>query len=73
MKKMRNCPYCGEDVGTDILGVHYNEQLGKWLFNHFCDHKGGDIAVSVTVYGNTEQEVIDKWNGVQHEQEHPTE
>lgn len=65
MRKMRNCPFCNGAVKADdgLLGVHYNPQLKKWLFDHFCDEEHPTEDVSITVYGKTKQEVIDKWNG----------
>ena len=72
MARMRNCPFCQKDVNDDFFGVHFNKLIGKWIFNHACDPMNATMDVDITVYGKTEQEVIDKWNGVQHEQEHLT-
>lgn len=67
--KLRNCPFCKADVNTDIpfCGVHYNNVLEKWLFNHTCGDKV-PVEVCITVYGETEEEVYRRWNG----EEHPT-
>jgi hypothetical protein len=64
MKKLRNCPFCNKDVNDDLLGVHYSEGIKKWVFAHYCD---GAKGVTIDVYGETEQEVIDKWNGLYEE------
>lgn len=65
MKKLRNCPFCGADVNTDIpcLGVHFNKLIGKWIFSHQCSPDPKALTVDVTVWGKTEEEVVDKWNG----------
>lgn len=66
---MRNCPFCNKEVDEKayVYGVHYNEKISKYLFDHVC-HLAEGIDVSITVYGLTEDEVIDRWNGVQNEE-----
>lgn len=34
-----------------------------WNLNHFCPHPEGDMGVVLSVYGKTEAEVADRWNG----------
>ena len=65
MGRLRNCPFCKKDVNHEIkeLNVHYNKMIGKWIFFHTCSPRATD-CVNVCVYGDSEQEVIDKWNGV---------
>ena len=54
---MRNCPFCKKEI-DDV--PRYNATLKQWILSHYCD---GVKAVTIDVYGATEQEVIDKWNG----------
>ena len=54
---MRNCPFCKQKI-DDV--PRYNTILRLWILSHYCD---GVNAVTIDVYGETEQEVIDKWNG----------
>jgi hypothetical protein len=71
MKNMRNCPFCKAEVEAEnsIYGVHYNRLCGKWLFSHQCKTTSGlPVELDITVYGMTEQEVIDRWNN-RHEDE----
>lgn len=71
MEKLRECPFCNKDVNPRaeefkyIYGVHYNKILCKWIFSHECNIK--PIDVSIVVYGDSEEEVIKKWNGVHEE------
>lgn len=66
MKKLRNCPFCNKDINDDLIGVHYSKGINKWVFSHYCDGANG---VTIDVYGKTEQEVIDNWNGEHEEYE----
>ena len=71
MGRLRNCPFCGKDVNDEYYDVHYNDKIDKWLFSHWCNDESATDDVYLTVYGNSEQDVIDKWNGVRHGEQHP--
>lgn len=64
MKKLRNCPFCNAEVDANdpVYGVHFNKLIGKWLFGHSCHH-ALPVEVDITVYGETEEEVVNRWNG----------
>lgn len=67
---MRRCPFCKRPVShpeDPIFGVRYNNLIGRWLFSHECRIR--PIDVSIVVYGDSKEEVIDKWNGVHEKQE----
>jgi hypothetical protein len=70
MEQLKMCPFCGADVNTDLewMGVRYNGMIGKWVFSHWCNQKDATDGVFITVYGNSKQDVIDKWNGEHEEQ-----
>jgi hypothetical protein len=60
---MRKCPFCGEEV---IFRDPYISQFGDdgtWNFNHYCKHKPNKLGVVITIYGDSEEEVISKWEG----------
>lgn len=61
---MKHCPFCKKAIDPDHIayGVRYNELCGKWIFDHFCHLSDADLDVVITVYGNTKQEVIERWN-----------
>ena len=72
-KKPRKCPFCNRNLVTSGLApdVDYNSLMSKWVLLHSCLHdENFKNGVSVWIVGETKEEVIDKWNGVQHEQEH---
>ena len=59
---MKNCPFCGKHVKAEYpymscLGGKYG-----WNFNHHCDHAPGKLGVCIDVWGDTEEEVIERWN-----------
>lgn len=63
MKKLRNCPFCGQEVKLAYPDFGYiSEPHNEWNLSHFCD-PGMGLTVSVGVYGKTEAEVADRWNG----------
>lgn len=68
MARMRKCPFCGKEVKDGIPYIDFNELMGEWVFDHHCEHPENRLNVTITVYGLTEQEVIDKLNGVYEEQ-----
>ena len=63
MKKMKNCPFCNRAVNEEYPYVHFNDSLGTWIFSHYCKNPGRVLSVTIDIYGNSEQEVIDLWNG----------
>jgi hypothetical protein len=64
---MRNCPFCGEKIERGFPTFGFNPRSGKWHLEHFCDLFSPEVTVSIAVYGKTEQECIDRWNGVHEE------
>jgi hypothetical protein len=72
--EFRKCPYCGTEIITEGIcpELDFNELAGKWILHHVCLHNGNfENGVSIFISGE-KQDVIDKWNGVWHEQEHST-
>ena len=63
MKKLRNCPFCGKKVDSGFPTLFYNPLTGKWVLSHWCNEAAPTSDVYITVYGKTEQDAIDKWNG----------
>lgn len=61
MSRLRNCPFCKKKVKDRYPYFHFNEVSRKWILSHYCDHTNG---VTIDVYGLTEQDCVDKWNGV---------
>lgn len=66
MNRLRRCPFCKKEVEDTHPYLHYNASLHKWVLSHYCNKTE---AVTIDVYGKTEQEVIDKWNGIYEDEE----
>lgn len=68
MARLKSCPFCKDEVAQ---GFPYLFEMsdGEWVYSHCCKHPVGKLSVTIDVYGNTEQEVIDKWNGVYEDKE----
>lgn len=66
MPRLRKCPFCGKSAENTLTCLAYNELMGKWVLQHYCDN-----TMNVFITAGTEQEAIDKWYGVQHGKEHP--
>lgn len=64
---MRRCPFCKADVKLEYpYLLAFTE--GGFVFSHYCKNDTLQPSISVDVYGRTEQEIKDKWNGVYEEQ-----
>lgn len=62
---MKPCPFCGAHVDKDhfVYGVTYNSIMDLWVFDHICHYDDNhDLDVTMTVYGKTKEEVIERWN-----------
>ena len=57
--ELKPCPFCG--VIEDISLVHQMID-GTWVFHHFCEREKDELAVVISVYGNSKKEVIELWN-----------
>lgn len=60
---MKTCPFCREKVK---LSHPFLMQLsnGRWIFNHYCHLDSDALDVVIDIYGDTKEEVIQKWNRV---------
>lgn len=65
MRKLRNCPFCGAEVNAEYPFLMHNEESGHFVLSHFCHQAEleGKLDICIAVYGKTEEEVIEKWNG----------
>ena len=64
MARLRACPFCKKEVEQGFPYLHYHDVMGQWIYSHYCDHPEGKFHATIDVYGFTEQDVVDKWNGV---------
>ena len=60
---MRKCPFCNKEVSFEHPHI---SQLNdnSWVFYHYCGLETGKLNTVITIYGDTEEEIIAKWDGV---------
>ena len=60
---MKKCPFCLEEVK---FAHPYLIQLQnkRWLLNHYCHIDSDELDIVIDVYGDSKEEVIQKWNRV---------
>lgn len=64
---MKNCPFCGREVKPCFPYMMKMEDK-TFSFLHACNKQ-----MSILIYADTEEEVVEKWNKrCEHEQEHLT-
>ena len=60
MSRLKDCAFCNNAVDDN---VHFNGFNKRWIFNHYCKTIPGRLSVTIDIYGESEQEVVDLWNG----------
>jgi hypothetical protein len=57
------CPFCGKYPAYTAPIFIGEIQKGRFCFMHSCDERTpGEIKLSVSVYGDSAQEIKDRWN-----------
>lgn len=62
--EMRDCPFCNAKISSEFPDMMFVEGLKKYVFTHACNYVNGAHTVFVSIYGDTEEEAINKWNGI---------
>ena len=57
--ELKPCPFCGL-AGSLNKSIKLNDE--SWAVLHYCDPKDWALKISVSVYGNTKKEAIERWN-----------
>ena len=58
--KIKPCPFCGkEDNSINFFDRDNGERI--WALSHYCPHSD-ELTIVINVYGNSEEEVIERWN-----------
>jgi hypothetical protein len=60
MSEMKRCPFCGNKVREDYPYFYYHEEMGLWVFDHNCETR--ELKLNINLWGDTRQEVIERWN-----------
>lgn len=63
MSRLKECPFCNKAVDDGYPYLHLNENTNKWIFSHYCKTMPNRLSVTIDIYGESEQEVVDLWNG----------
>jgi hypothetical protein len=70
---MRKCPFCNKEIKFVDPWLFQFSDDKTWSFSHSCPHRDGKIGVVISIYGDTEEEVIAKWDGVYYAEEQTSE
>ena len=60
---LKPCPFCRKKVEEGYPYLLYHERMKKWVFNHNCPAPRLELSVCITLYGDTKEEIIERWNG----------
>ena len=55
--KTGSCPFCGN---TKFFISNFADN--QWALSHYCPYEREELNIAITVYGETYEEVIEKWN-----------
>jgi hypothetical protein len=57
--EMRECPFCGLAESPHKVRKLFD---GSWMVSHDCDPEDVVLKISISAYGNTKKEAIERWN-----------
>lgn len=69
---MMKCPFCGAEVDFSYPYLMKFDE-GSWNFHHSCTRDPNKLSVVISIYGDTKEEVMEKWNGVYYAKEQTSE
>lgn len=64
---MRNCPFCGGEALPMPTRLRFVQKLKQWAFYHYCPSKGERDMLTISIYADTKEEIIEQWNGINNE------
>lgn len=56
---LKPCPFCGLAESPHKVSKLSD---GSWVVSHYCDPEDLVLKISISVYGNTKKEAIERWN-----------
>lgn len=65
LKKMRKCPFCGSDHSNHWTWFGGHDDLVMLM--HYCHpNEQPELRTTITVYGASMDECVERWNGEEH-------
>lgn len=62
MSELKRCPFCGCEVGDHFPYFYFHEGMEVWVLHHNCPHENDDLTLAISVWGNTREEAVERWN-----------
>lgn len=63
--ELKPCPFCGgEEISISSFKVH---GITQYNLSHYCTHADVGLTVAINVYGDSLDEVFEKWNRRQYD------
>lgn len=60
--KIKKCPFCGVKPNPEKIEYISRVEKPYYFYAHFCSGYKDNIGISVTVHGQTIEDVIELWN-----------
>ena len=57
--ELKPCPFCGASEDCHFVNLLSD---GTWALHHYCEKVNDELTVTLSVYGNSKKEVIERWN-----------
>ena len=61
LKRLRKCPFCKSDHTKGCFSSIHKLESG-YVISHHCDPEIPELTVTVSSYGATPEEAIERWN-----------
>lgn len=60
--KLLKCPFCNKNDEDNKYFTSISQKDDCWSLTHFCRELKDELYCCITVYGKSEEEVIELWN-----------
>ena len=57
--ELKPCPFCGLAEPLHKVIKFYD---GSWVVSHYCDPEDHVLKIGISVYGDTREKAIERWN-----------
>jgi hypothetical protein len=59
---LKKCPFCGKNDKDCRYSTYIMPVGDRYVLSHTCNLNRDDEYTFISIYGDTEKEVINKWN-----------